>query len=38
MVWKKGLTVARQIKKRVYQNGAKDNLSMVIVAVKSDKN
>ena len=38
LVWKKGLTVARQIKKRVYQNGEKDNLSMVIVAVKSDKN
>lgn len=38
LMWKKSITVAKQIRKQVYQNGAKDNLSMIIVAAKSEKN
>lgn len=37
-MWKKSITVTKQIRKQVYQNGAKDNLSMIIVAAKSEKN
>lgn len=38
LMWKKSITVTKQIRKQVYQNGAKDNLSMIIVAAKSEKN
>lgn len=37
LVWRRGEVVAEQIKKRVYQNGAKDNLSMIFVMAETEK-
>ena len=37
LMWRKTASVAEQIRKRVYQNGAKDNLSMIFVEVDTGK-
>ncbi len=37
LMWRKGTLVAGEIRKRVYKNGARDNLSMIFVRVDAEK-